>query len=109
MRHSPFADAPVEPVSLLRSLALCAFVGLVLALVSLDTARMQVVGKILFPIEYVINAAFFPLATTPVRGNGTALLILVPTLLLGLNLFFAFRLFARIVIRALTRIAAIFK
>ena len=37
---------------------------------------MQIVGFVLFPIEYALNAALFPGVTTPLRGNGTALLIL---------------------------------
>ncbi|WP_296706036.1 hypothetical protein [Rhodoblastus sp.] len=51
-------------------------------LVWLDQAKVQIVGYVLFPVEYAMNAALFPGVTTPLRGNGTALLILVPTLAL---------------------------
>ena len=46
----------------------------------LDTAPVQIVGYVLYPLEYVINAALFPHAVTQLHGNATALLILIPTL-----------------------------
>jgi hypothetical protein len=46
----------------------------------LDTALVQVFGYVLYPLEYVINAALFPHAVTQLHGNATALLILIPTL-----------------------------
>jgi hypothetical protein len=46
----------------------------------LDTAPVQIVGYVLYPLEYVINAALFPHAPTQLHGNATALLILIPTL-----------------------------
>jgi hypothetical protein len=46
----------------------------------LDTASLQIVGYVLYPLEYVINAALFPHAVTQIHGNATALLILIPTL-----------------------------
>ena len=46
----------------------------------LDTASLQIVGYVLYPLEYVINAALFPHAVTQLHGNATALLILIPTL-----------------------------
>ena len=47
---------------------------------SLDTASLQIVGYVLYPLEYVINGALFPHAVTQLHGNATALLILIPTL-----------------------------
>ena len=61
-------------------------------LVWLDQAKVQIVGYVLFPIEYALNAALFPGVTTPLRGNGTALLILAPTLALLALVFAALRL-----------------
>lgn len=49
-------------------------------LVWLDQMKVQIVGFVLYPIEYALNAALFPGVTTPLRGNGTALLVLAPTL-----------------------------
>jgi hypothetical protein len=46
----------------------------------LDTAPVQIVGYVLYPLEYVINCALFPHAVTQLHGNATALLILIPTL-----------------------------
>jgi hypothetical protein len=46
----------------------------------LDTAAVQIVGYVLYPLEYVVNALFFPHAVTQLHGNATALLILIPTL-----------------------------
>jgi hypothetical protein len=46
----------------------------------LDIASLQIVGYVLYPLEYVINAALFPHAETQLHGNATALLILIPTL-----------------------------
>ena len=54
----------------------------VVPLVWLDEAKIQVIGFLLYPIECALNAVFFPDVTPPVRGNGTALLILAPTLAL---------------------------
>jgi hypothetical protein len=51
-------------------------------LVWLDRANVQALGWVLYPIESALNAMFFPGVATPVRGNGTALLILAPTLAL---------------------------
>jgi hypothetical protein len=45
-----------------------------------DTAAVQIVGYVLYPLEYVINAVLFPHAVTQLHGNATALLILIPTL-----------------------------
>jgi len=46
----------------------------------LDTASLQIVGYVLYPVEYVVNALLFPHAVTQLHGNATALLILIPTL-----------------------------
>ena len=46
----------------------------------LDTAPVQIVGYVLYPLEYLINGALFPHAVTQLHGNATALLILIPTL-----------------------------
>ena len=46
----------------------------------LDTASLQIVGYVLYLVEYVVNAVLFPHAVTQLHGNATALLILIPTL-----------------------------
>ena len=60
-------------------------------LISLDEAKVQLLGWVLYPIESALNAVFFPDVATPVRGNGTALLVLAPTLALAALVFTAVR------------------
>ena len=61
-------------------LSVWGIVTFVVVVDSLDTASLQIVGYVLYPLEYVINAALFPHAVTQLHGNATALLILIPTL-----------------------------
>jgi len=61
-------------------LSVWGIVAFVVVVDSLDTASLQIVGYVLYPLEYVINAALFPHAVTQLHGNATALLILIPTL-----------------------------
>jgi hypothetical protein len=61
-------------------LSVWGIVALVVVVDWLDTASLQIVGYVLYPVEYVINAALFPHAVTQLHGNATALLILIPTL-----------------------------
>jgi hypothetical protein len=42
----------------------------------LDSVQPPIVGWLLYPIELVLNAIFFPHASTVVHGNGTAIYIL---------------------------------
>lgn len=63
----------------------CALLVMVLAavpLIWLDEANVQGVGFVLYPLESALNTLLFPGVTTPLRGNGTALLILAPTVAL---------------------------
>ena len=66
----------------------------------LNGLPVQFVGPVLYPIERLLNAAFFPDAQTPLRPNGTALLVLLPTVALFAGIFFA----ARAVLRAAMRV-----
>lgn len=61
--------------------------GVVVVLISLaadwlNGLPVQVVGPILYPLERLLNAAFFPDTQTPLRPNGSALLVLLPTVAL---------------------------
>ena len=60
-------------------------------LIWLDQTRVQIVGFALYPIEHALNAVLFPGVIPPLRGNGTALLILAPTLALLAVVFAALR------------------
>ena len=55
----------------------------------LNGLPVQIVGSALYPIERLLNAAFFPDAQTPLRPNGTALLVLLPTVALFAAIYFA--------------------
>ena len=92
-RHS-FNYDPLAWANAIRRVSGLIVMALVLVpLVWLDQAKVQIVGYVLFPIEYALNAALFPGVTTPLRGNGTALLILAPTLALLALVFAALRSF----------------
>lgn len=81
--HGPIDNVPVQAISPREIAPLLTFVILIVVVVGLDDADIQVVGCFLYPIERLLNVAFFPNAATVVRGNGTALLVLIPTLLLA--------------------------
>jgi hypothetical protein len=66
----------------------------------LNSLPVQFAGTILYPIERVLNAAFFPEAQTHLRPNGSALLVLLPTAALFAAIYSA----ARGVFRAALRI-----
>jgi hypothetical protein len=48
----------------------------------LDGVQPPVFGWLLYPIELILNAIFFPGVPTHVRDNGSALIVLVVTLAL---------------------------
>jgi len=76
--HDPLAWAhAIQHVSGLIVMALA-----LIPLIWLDQTRVQIVGFALYPVEHALNAVLFPGVITPLRGNGTALLILLPTLAL---------------------------
>jgi hypothetical protein len=61
------------------------------ACVALDNLPFQILGYVLYPLEYALNFAFFPHAATPLRGNGSALIVLTLTLFLFGGGYFAAR------------------
>ena len=67
------------------------FVVIALAADWLNGLPVQIVGPVLYPIERLLNAAFFPDAQTPLRPNGSALLVLLPTVALFAAIYFAAR------------------
>ncbi|MDE2361066.1 MAG: hypothetical protein KGM42_00200 [Hyphomicrobiales bacterium] len=69
-----------------------ALLGGVLVVGWLDTVPLQIFGTVLYPVEWLLNAAMFPDAVTPLRGNGTALLVLAPTTVLAATVFALWRL-----------------
>jgi Na+-driven multidrug efflux pump len=66
----------------------------------LNGLPVQIVGPVLYPMERLLNAAFFPDAQTPLRPNGSALLVLLPTV----GLFAAIYFVARAMFRAAQRV-----
>ena len=80
------------------------FVVISLAADWLNGLPVQIVGPVLYPIERLLNAAFFPEAQTPLRPNGSALLVLLPTV----GLFAAIYFGARAALRAAKRVLRLF-
>ena len=82
------------------------FLGVVVVVIalaadSLNGLPVQIVGPVLYPLERLLNAAFFPDAQTPLRPNGSALLVLLPTVALFVAIYFAARAALRAAVRAL--------
>ncbi|MEK4032036.1 hypothetical protein WOA01_03140 [Methylocystis sp. IM2] len=67
----------------------------------LNSLPVQFVGPILYPIERILNSALFPEAQTPLRPNGSALLVLLPTLALFAAIYFSARGMFRAAMRVL--------
>jgi hypothetical protein len=67
----------------------------------LNSLPVQFVGPILYPIERILNSAFFPETQTLLRPNGSALLVLLPTLALFAASYFAGRGIFRTAMRVL--------
>ena len=81
------------------------FLGVVVVVIALaadwlNGLPVQFVGPVLYPIERLLNAVFFPDAQTSLRPNGTALLVLLPTVALFAAIYFA----ARSTLRAAMRV-----
>jgi hypothetical protein len=80
--------------------------GIVVVVISLaadwlNGLPVQIVGPVLYPVERILNAAFFPNAQTPLRPNGSALLVLLPTVALFAAILFVIRGALRVAMRAL--------
>jgi hypothetical protein len=67
----------------------------------LNGLPVQIVGPVLYPVERILNAALFPNTQTPLRPNGSALLVLLPTVALFAAVFFVIRGALRVAMRAL--------
>jgi hypothetical protein len=67
----------------------------------LNGLPVQIVGPVLYPVERILNAVFFPNAQTTLRPNGSALLVLLPTVALFAAIFFVIRRALRGVMRVL--------
>ena len=77
--NNHYYDAEMSGVSLLGISLTLAVAAAIAAVAWLDAQPLQVVGWILFPIEYLLNAVFFPEVQTPLRSNAVALFIALPT------------------------------
>jgi hypothetical protein len=81
--HEPnqyYYDAPTRWPPLIDIVMLGAIFALMIGLAAFDKLKPQFLGWALFPLEWALNLIFFPNATTYVRGNGSALCVLVLTL-----------------------------
>ena len=77
--NNHYYDAEMSGVSLFGIAVTLAFAAAIAALAWLDAQPLQVVGWILFPIELLLNAVFFPGVHTPLRSNAVALFVALPT------------------------------
>ncbi|MGB5086702.1 MAG: hypothetical protein WBO09_19385 [Methylocystis silviterrae] len=77
--NNHYYDAEMSGVSLFGIAVALAIAAAIAAVAWLDAQPLQVVGWILFPIEYLLNAVFFPEVQTPLRSNAVALFIALPT------------------------------
>lgn len=73
----------VRSLGLIEGAIIVMIVGAMAVVQWLDELPLQVLGWFLFPIEFLLNAVFFPGAETRVRKNGAALLEALPILLLS--------------------------
>ena len=98
--HYVFVE-PIRPA--FPFLLVVGVVVIVLSLAAdwLNALPVQFVGPVLYPIERILNAAFFPDAQTPLRPNGSALLVLLPTVALFAAIYFAARAMLRAALRVL--------
>lgn len=81
-----------------------AVVVIALAADWLNGLPVQIVGPVLYPLERLLNAVFFPDAQTSLRPNGTALLVLLPTLALFAAVYIAARAVFRAALRMLRHV-----
>jgi len=98
--------ARYEVLSARGALILASLFGAAFGVIYLDTTTIQIVGYILYPVEYAINLLIFPHATTPLRGNGSALVLLFILTILGALAFTITRVsvvFLSRILRPLTR------
>lgn len=77
--NNHYYDAEMSGVSLFGIAVTLAIAAAIAAVAWLDAQPLQVVGWVLFPIEYLLNAVFFPEVQTPLRSNAVALFIALPT------------------------------
>ncbi len=77
--NNHYYDAEMSGVSLFGVAVTLVIAAAIAAVAWLDAQPLQAVGWILFPIEYFLNAVFFPEVQTPLRSNAVALFIALPT------------------------------
>jgi 4-amino-4-deoxy-L-arabinose transferase-like glycosyltransferase len=85
--NNHYYEPAVPSLGLIEGTIIVMIVGAMAVVQWLDDQPLQVLGWILFPIEFPLNAVFFPGADTHVRKNGAALLEALPILLLGYVLY----------------------
>jgi hypothetical protein len=85
--NNHYYEPAVRPLGLLEGAIIVIIVGAMAVVQWLDELPLQILGWFLFPIEFLLNAAFFPGTETRVRKNGAALLEAVPIFLLSYALY----------------------
>ena len=77
--NNHYYDAEMSGVSLFGVAVTLVVAAAIAAVAWLDAQPPQVVGWILFPIEFLLNTVFFPEVQTPLRSNAVALFVALPT------------------------------
>lgn len=85
--NNHYYEPAIPSLGLIEGATIVMIVGAMAVVHWLDEQPLQIFGWILFPIEFLLNAAFFPEAETRVRKNGAALLEALPILLLSYVLY----------------------
>jgi hypothetical protein len=101
--NNHYYEPAVPSLGLIEGAVIVLIVGAMAVVQWLDEQPLQVLGWILFPIEFLLNAVFFPGAETHVRKNGAALLEALPISLLSYVMYRLAKAAISIVRRALPK------
>ena len=85
--NNHYYEPAVPSLGLIEGALIVLIVAAMAVVQWLDEQPLQVLGWILFPIEFLLNAVFFPGAETHVRKNGAALLEALPIVLVSYVLY----------------------
>lgn len=85
--NNHYYEPAVRSLGLIEGAIIVMTVGAMAVVQWLDEQPLQVFGWFLFPIEFLLNAVFFPGTETRLRKNGAALLEALPMFLLSYVLY----------------------
>ncbi|MGJ0620492.1 MAG: hypothetical protein ACR65Z_07225 [Methylocystis sp.] len=100
-----YYPGPGPLLSVSQALVVAALFGILAGIAWLDSLPVQVLGWIIFPFEYALNAVFFPAAHTQLNKNGSALVVILEVSLL----IYLLNRITRAIISAVLRVASFFR